>query len=28
MTLYDQSKVTVLEHASTVQRSISSKNRH
>jgi len=27
MTLYDQSKVTVLEHASTVQRSISSKNR-
>jgi len=27
MTLYDQSKVNVLEHASTVQRSISRKNR-
>jgi len=27
MTLYDQTKVTELEHTSTVQRSITSKNR-
>jgi len=26
MTLYDQTKVTELEHTSTVQRSITSKN--
>jgi len=27
MTLYDQTKVTELEHISTVQRSITNKNR-
>jgi len=28
MTLYDQTKTTELEHATTVQRSITSENRH
>jgi len=28
MTLYDQTKITELEHTSTVQRSIASENRH